>query len=56
MLSLEMFFEEIEAAPDLQHLVVGIYERAIPAVTDALQRLIADTNKLFDHPTFAFAD
>ncbi|MGC2546371.1 MAG: hypothetical protein WA426_11040 [Silvibacterium sp.] len=50
--SLDVFFDEILAAPDTEFLVLGLYKYSIPAVTRALERLIADTNKLFDHPTY----
>src|SRR5665213_26954 len=50
--SLDMFFDEILAAPDVELLVLGLYGQAIPAVNRALERLIAATNKLFDHPTY----
>ena len=50
--NLDLFFNEISAAPDVAALVLGLYTYAVPAVTRALERLIADTNKLFDHPTY----
>lgn len=50
--ALDLFFEEVEYAPDLAALVAGLYERAVPAVTRALGRLMSDTNRLFDHPTY----
>jgi hypothetical protein len=50
--SLDLFFDEILAAPTTEALLLGLYERAVPAVIRALEHLIADTNKLFDHPTF----
>jgi hypothetical protein len=50
--ALDLFFDEIAAAPSTAALLLGLYERAVPAVTGALENLIADTNKLFDHPTF----
>lgn len=49
---LDVFFDEILAAPDIPSLVFGVYAYAIPAVVRGLERLIADTNKLFDHPTY----
>lgn len=49
---LDRFFDEISAAPDVAALVLGLYSYAVPALTRALERLIADTNKLFDHPTY----
>ncbi len=50
--SLDLFFDEILAAPDVESLVLGLYGHAVPAVHRALARLIAETNKLFDHPTY----
>lgn len=50
--SLDLFFDEILAAPTAPALLLGLYEHAIPALIRALENLIADTNKLFDHPTF----
>jgi hypothetical protein len=48
---LDAFFDEILAAPSTEALLVGLYEKAVPAVTNALEQLIRDTNRLFDHPT-----
>ena len=48
---LDAFFDEILAAPSTEALLVGLYEKAIPAVTAALEQLIRHTNRLFDHPT-----
>jgi hypothetical protein len=50
--SLDIFFDELLAAPDPETLVLGLYEYALPAVTRALNRMITETNKLFDHPTY----
>ena len=50
--SLDMFFNEVKAAPGLEELVLGLYQVAVPALVRALERLIAETNKLFDHPTY----
>lgn len=49
---LEAFFDEILAAPSTEALLLGIYEKAVPAVCRALQYLLAETNHLFDHPTY----
>src|ERR1700712_5213615 len=49
--SLEIFFDEILSAPTTEELVVGLYEKAIPALQAALQRHLADTNHLADHPS-----
>jgi hypothetical protein len=50
--ALDIFCDEILAAPDTAALLVGIYEHALPALRDALQRHMADTNRLVDHPSF----
>jgi hypothetical protein len=49
--ALEAWFDEILAAPDTAALIVGVYEHALPALRDALQRHIAETNPLVDHPS-----
>jgi hypothetical protein len=49
---LDLFFDEILAAPNTPALLLGLYEHAVPVLIRALENLIADTNKLFDHPTF----
>ncbi len=50
--SLDLLFDEILAAPDTEALLLGLYEYAVPAIVRALENLIADTNRLFDHPTY----
>lgn len=50
--ALDIFFDEILAAPEVETLVFGLYEHAVPAVIRGLERLMSDTNKLFDHPTY----
>src|SRR5947209_5064981 len=49
--ALEVFFEEVLAAPTTGELLVGLYEKAIPALDAALARHIADTNPLTDAPS-----
>src|SRR5437773_2264012 len=49
--ALEVFFDEILAAPTTGELLVSIYEKALPALDTALQRHIADTNPLADAPS-----
>jgi hypothetical protein len=49
--ALEVFFDEIRAAPTTGELLVGLYEKAMPALDAALQRHIADTNPLTDAPS-----
>jgi hypothetical protein len=49
--ALELFFDEILAAPTTQELLVGVYEKAMPALDAALQEHLADTNPLTDAPS-----
>lgn len=50
--SLDMFFDEIAAAPSLEALILGLYESAVPAVIRGLEHLLQETNRLFDHPSY----
>lgn len=50
--SLDRFFDEILCAPAPEALLLGLYEKAVPALIRGLENLMADTNKLFDHPTW----
>ncbi|HEY3935924.1 MAG TPA: hypothetical protein VGL97_00715 [Bryobacteraceae bacterium] len=50
--SLDIFFDELAAAPSVEALILGLYSQAIPAMIRGLERLISDTNKLFDHPSY----
>ncbi|RYE22185.1 MAG: hypothetical protein EOP51_13845, partial [Sphingobacteriales bacterium] len=49
--ALDVFLDEIQSAPD-EAFIYGMYEIAIPALLQGLQKHIADNNKLFDHPTY----
>lgn len=49
---LDQFFDEVLGSLDVPSLVVGVYGFVVPAVTRALNRIISDTNRLFDHPTY----
>src|SRR5438477_1920716 len=49
--TLEIFFDEILAAPTTEELLVGIYEKALPALDAALKQHLADTNPLTDAPS-----
>lgn len=49
--ALDIFFDEVLAAPDAAALVVGLYEHAVPALADALRRHLSVTNRLVDHPS-----
>lgn len=48
---LEIFFDEILAAPSTDELLLGLYAKAVPALKAALERHLHDTNRLVDHPT-----
>src|SRR5881394_3945248 len=50
-LSLQIFFDEILGAPTTEELVLGLYEKALPALKSALERHMVDTNLLADHPS-----
>jgi hypothetical protein len=49
--SLENFFDEIANAPTTGELLLGIYNKALPAVKAAMNRHLAETNPLADHPS-----
>src|SRR6266581_1224335 len=49
--NLEIFFDEILAAPSTEELVVGLYEKAIPALKGAMEKHLNDTNRLVDQPS-----
>ena len=49
--NLEIFFDEILAAPSTEELVAGLYGKALPALDDALARYMRDTNPLTDAPS-----
>src|SRR5438045_3358846 len=49
--NLEIFFDEILAAPTTQELMVGLYGSAIPALKAAIERHLQDTNPLVDYPS-----
>ena len=42
---------EILAAPSTEELVLGVYEKAVPAVKAALEKHLTDTNHLADQPS-----
>src|SRR5437868_6712803 len=48
---LAIFFDEILAAPNTAELVLGVYEKALPALKAALEAHLRETNPLADHPT-----
>jgi hypothetical protein len=49
--ALEIFFDEILAAPSTEELLIGTYEIALHELYQALERYVADTNRLADAPT-----
>ena len=49
--ALEVFFDEVLAAPTTAGKLVGVYEKALPALDAALARHAADTNPLTDAPS-----
>ena len=49
--SLEIFFDELLSAPTTEELILGLYEKALPALNTALERHLRDTNPLADHPS-----
>src|SRR5437660_7948349 len=48
--ALEVFFDEVRAAPTTEALLLAIYEKALPALDAALERHRGDTNPLVDAP------
>src|SRR2546429_5902465 len=49
--NLELFFDEILASPTTEELLLGIYEKAVPALKGALEQHLRDTNLLVDQPS-----
>src|SRR2546426_3759817 len=49
--ALEILFDEILAAPSTEELVLGLYEKALPALKAALEKHLAETNRLVDAPS-----
>jgi hypothetical protein len=49
--NLEVLFDEILGAPTTEELILGLYEKAIPALKAALERHLRKSNLLADHPT-----
>ena len=50
-LHLEIFFDEILGAPTTEALLLGAYDKALPALKTALEQHQADTNPLVDAPS-----
>ena len=49
--ALELFFDEIRAAPTTEELLVSVYETAMPALYRDFQKYRSDTNPLTDAPS-----
>jgi hypothetical protein len=49
--ALEILFDEILAAPTTEELLLGIYEKAAPALITALEKHKVETNPLADAPS-----
>jgi hypothetical protein len=49
--ALQIFFDEILGAPTTADLLLGLYEKALPALDAALARHLEDTNRLADAPS-----
>jgi len=49
--NLQLFFDEILAAPTTEELLLGLYQKAIPALKAALEQHLQDTNRLTDQPS-----
>ena len=50
--ALDTLLDEVQNAPTTESLVLGMYGTVIPALVRGLEKHIAESNKLFDHPTF----
>lgn len=48
---LRTFFDEIQAVPSTEELILGLYEKAVPALIDAMNRHLRETSPLADHPS-----
>ena len=49
--ALEIFCDEIRSAASTEELALGVYEKALPALKEALAKHMAETNPLADHPS-----
>jgi len=49
--NLQIFFDEILAAPTTEELLLGLYEKAVPALKSGMEKHGKDTNHLTDQPT-----
>lgn len=48
---LQVFFDEVLAAPATTELLAALYEKALPALKSALETHLAETNPLADQPS-----
>ncbi|QDU64096.1 hypothetical protein Pan216_49850 [Planctomycetes bacterium Pan216] len=49
--NLELYFDEIQSAPNTEELVMGLYGQAIPALAEALRRYRRETHPVADAPS-----
>ena len=49
--ALGIFCDELLSAPSTGELLLGLYEKALPALQAALRKHLAETNRLVDHPS-----
>jgi len=49
---LDAFFDEVLCAPSTAALLLGFYEKALPAIIRGLKNLMADCNRMFEHPSY----
>ncbi|MCA9045192.1 MAG: hypothetical protein KDA69_12775 [Planctomycetaceae bacterium] len=49
---LDILLREIQFAPTTEEFLHGVYGVVVPALVQSLERYMADTNKLADHPTW----
>jgi len=49
---LALLGDELLAAPSTPALALGLYEVLFPELQHAVDKLLGETNKLFDHPTY----
>ncbi len=50
--ALDVAGDELLSTPDTAALVLGIYDVVLPALAESMRRYQADTNRLFDHPSW----
>ncbi len=50
--NMEILLREVQNAPTTEALLLGVYGKIIPALTEGLGQHIEENNKLFDNPTY----